>query len=197
MATFWMKSVASIITLLSPSAIFADPICDDLWFSRNFYFDRAGYCFSSVLGEEIFDNSDCSTDAPDLTVAEKSVISEIQEQEQFIGCNVDILQRRELDMEHFNQRLTLDDQPLRSEFESACIGYLGEPLDLHSGRNDESTVTGQIEQGDSILLYHATPTAELNKQTFISGVVKNNNLSQAIGWTSKILREKDCAEIAG
>jgi len=55
-----------LAALAAPAA--ALEICDELWFTRNLIYDRAGYCFSSPLGRAVFDNSDCTGSA--LKIAE-------------------------------------------------------------------------------------------------------------------------------
>ena len=43
-----------LVLLLIPAPVRALEICDDLWFTRNLLFSRAGYCFGSVLGQTVF-----------------------------------------------------------------------------------------------------------------------------------------------
>ncbi|MEM7241608.1 MAG: DUF4453 domain-containing protein [Pseudomonadota bacterium] len=183
--------------LLIPQALMAEPICDDLWFSRNFYFDRAGFCFSSVLGEEVFDNADCTTDVPALSIDEKAVIADIQAQEGHLGCSTHIQERRELEITLLPERRRLLDQPIRSEFESACVGFLGSELMLFSGRDETGEEIGTIEKGDTILLYHAVPNQKGTRDTFVSGVFRNQEMMPILGWTNFVLREEDCAQVAG
>ena len=191
------KKIFYCSLLLTPNVALSNPICDDLWFSRNFYFDRAGYCFSSVLGEEVFDNTNCTTNDPELSIFEKAIISDIQAQEHRLGCNIKIDQRRDLDLEWPKIRRQLIDQPMRVEFESACIGYRKPNLSLFAGREDTSLEIGQIETGDTILFYHATPKPGPKRQTFISGVIREDLSIPIIGWTNTVLREEDCEDIAG
>ena len=60
--------------------------CYDLWYERNEIFDRNGYCFSTQLGRDTFDNSDCYTDYPDFTRSEQRRIKQIKREERRLGC---------------------------------------------------------------------------------------------------------------
>ena len=62
--------------------------CYDLWYERNEIFDRNGYCFSTQLGRDTFDNSDCWTKNPKLTRAEQRRVEQIRQEERRRGCKV-------------------------------------------------------------------------------------------------------------
>jgi hypothetical protein len=62
--------------------------CWDLWYERNAIFDRNGYCFSTRLGQETFDNADCWTRTPNLSQGEQRRVAEIKRQEQRLGCAI-------------------------------------------------------------------------------------------------------------
>ena len=56
-----MRFVLTFLLSLCVTPAFALDHCEEWWFTRNLVFDRAGYCFSSPLGQAVFDNSDCFT----------------------------------------------------------------------------------------------------------------------------------------
>lgn len=62
--------------------------CYDLWYERNAIYDRNGYCFSTQLGQETFDNSDCYTDDAQLSRGEQRRVNQLKAQERRRGCNV-------------------------------------------------------------------------------------------------------------
>ena len=115
-----MRILASILIAL-PLPALADDICHDLWFTRNLIMDRAGYCFGSILGKSTFDNGDCTGKSVALGTAATEMVARIQASEKELACKVDTGQPV-LDLEDADFRRTLTDLPLRSPFESACIG---------------------------------------------------------------------------
>lgn len=92
--------------------------CDDLWFSRNQIMDRAGYCFSSRLGQSIFDNSDCTGTSVEVEVEvepeDQLLLEAIREQEAYFECRVNT-RRTRLEIEDVAFRLRLDDLPAPME----------------------------------------------------------------------------------
>jgi len=62
--------------------------CYDLWYERNSIYDANGYCFKTRLGKQTFDNSDCYTNNVRLSRQEQRRVSEIQDEEDSRGCNV-------------------------------------------------------------------------------------------------------------
>ena len=62
--------------------------CYDLWYARNQIYDDDGYCFSTELGMETFDNSDCWTTHPHLSKWEQKQVAQIQYQEKIKHCHV-------------------------------------------------------------------------------------------------------------
>lgn len=61
--------------------------CAQLWADRNHVFDRAGQCFSSDLGASFFDNSDCTTNSPNLSENDVETVARIQNYERELNCN--------------------------------------------------------------------------------------------------------------
>lgn len=62
--------------------------CESIWIERNRIFDRAGHCFSSTLGKEVFNNSNCRTRNPRLNQSDQAWVDEIKRGERRFGCNV-------------------------------------------------------------------------------------------------------------
>ena len=62
--------------------------CFDLWYERNSIYDQNGYCFSTDLAQEYFDNDDCWTKRPKFSRAEQRQIEAIKEEEDDRGCRV-------------------------------------------------------------------------------------------------------------
>ena len=62
--------------------------CFDLWMARNTIYDDNGYCFSTEMGQEYFDNDDCWTRKPKFSKAEQREIEAIKQEEDNRGCKV-------------------------------------------------------------------------------------------------------------
>ncbi|WP_238364970.1 caspase family protein [Mesobacterium pallidum] len=65
--------------------------CDALWYERNAYFARHGYCFTSARGKAAFPNAGCNpalaaADVP-LSTAERAALDRIRAREAQMGCN--------------------------------------------------------------------------------------------------------------
>lgn len=180
-----------LVTLLFPGLAAAGDFCDDLWFTRNQIMDRAGYCFGSTLGQTMFDNRDCIGKSVTLTPDQTHLVNAIRKSEQDFGCKVNTGQRR-LDLDDKFIREELIDLPLRDEFESACLGYLGTPVPLFAGRNPATPQTGIIVPGDYVSFSHygfgnwAYVTARYSDFSIKSG-----------GWTNTGFAEKSCQQWAG
>lgn len=86
--TGWAHS--NWITALQPRAAGANQ-CDALWYQRNAFFARHGYCFRSARGQAAFPNANCN---PGLTAAnvplsraERAEIARIKALETSLGCS--------------------------------------------------------------------------------------------------------------
>jgi hypothetical protein len=82
-----LYSIAGLGALLSVQPALAES-CYDLWYERNAIYDRNGFCFSSDLGQQTFDNSDCWTKHAKFSRSEQRQIDAIKEEEESRGCNV-------------------------------------------------------------------------------------------------------------
>lgn len=74
------------MTALVPAATAAS--CWDLWYERNAIYNNNGYCFSTPLGQQTFDNSDCWTKTPSLSPSEQRRVARIKAEEKRRGCKV-------------------------------------------------------------------------------------------------------------
>lgn len=82
-----IAAIAAGSLVVLPSAAMAAS-CYDLWYARNAIYDDNGYCFSTELGQETFDNSDCWTKHPHLSKKEQATVAAIQAQEKAKHCHV-------------------------------------------------------------------------------------------------------------
>ncbi len=62
--------------------------CYDLWYERNSIYNDNGYCFKTQLGQDEFDNSDCTTDNVRLSRSEQRQVDRIKNEEYNRGCKV-------------------------------------------------------------------------------------------------------------
>lgn len=62
--------------------------CWDLWYERNAIYDRNGFCFSTQLGKQTFNNADCWTKNPSLSSSEQRRVGQIKAEENRRGCKV-------------------------------------------------------------------------------------------------------------
>ncbi len=79
-------AAAGMLTALTSVAVAQS--CFDLWYERNSIYDENGYCFSTELAQEHFDNDDCWTKRPKFSRSEQRQIEAIKEEEEDRGCRV-------------------------------------------------------------------------------------------------------------
>lgn len=173
----------------------ANDVCDDLWFSRNFEFYQAGYCFNSRLGRKIFGRG-CSSALSTLSDAAQARVQRIRGRESELGCNVDS-GRKGLDIFGLKTRLILTTQPVINIGESMCIGWRGGKKDLFGAdlmRSNESVV-GQLWDGDYVSFRHD----DSNDLTFVQTYINTDNglVFRAQGWTFIRDLHKNCDGLAG
>lgn len=138
------------LALLPASPALAFDPCDDLWFSRNQLYDRAGYCFSSPLGRAIFDNADCTGTDVTLEPGGTDLVTYIQEMEAVLECAVDT-SATSLDIANIPLRLRLETVVALSEFASGCLGWTGEAIPLRAGPRDAAEVIAVAMPGDDLV----------------------------------------------
>lgn len=143
-----MRNLLIILAFASQPA-WADDICHDWWFTRNAIMDRAGYCFGSALGKAVFDNSDCTGKTVQLTRKTIAFVNRIKAEEARFGCKVNTAQPV-LDLDDLETRRRLTDFPLRDEFESACLGWLGAAVPLYASYRPGAAQIGRLMPGDYV-----------------------------------------------
>lgn len=151
----WIMALG-LCTLSGPVAAQSQAFCQELWLSRNTVMDRAGQCFGSTLGQAVFDNSDCVEGDIRLNPLDAELVRVAQDIEQWAQCDVDTdVERLMIDVLPFHARLMeLFTVPVRIDGEFGCTGYLGEPVPLHAGISNNTTVIGMVEPGHTITMSH-------------------------------------------
>ncbi len=177
------------LTALGSPAI-ADERCDDLWFTRNLIFDRAGYCFGSPLGQAVFGNEGCTTSEPVLGGDDQYVVAEAGWKEAEWNCAVDT-GRAALTISGLDLRRQIRDLPLISEFESACIGWRGGRLPLRAARDQIAQLTGAARDGETLLFRFD----DRRGWSFVE--VMRGEVLIGAGWTQAEIGEDSCEAIAG
>lgn len=89
----WIRFVGSASQHVneSPPASRSDADqCEELWYRRNAYFDKYGYCFRGARGQAVFSNAGCdpkvtASNAP-LTSAERADVARLLAMEKSLGC---------------------------------------------------------------------------------------------------------------
>lgn len=172
---------------------FAEDACDDLWYSRNFYFDQAGYCFGSKLGKAVFDNSNCKSKNVSLTAPVKYRINQMKKIEAVWECKINTGRVRTLNIPQFDLRKNLVVQPISQGFESSCFGYLGtKQVPLYSAMSENSKIIGHAELGDDVIAAHE----EVDQGDWWFASVSHKNGTDAIGWTNATIFG-NCKAMAG
>ena len=174
--------------LASPAA--ATDACDDLWFTRNLIFDRAGYCFGSTLGQSVFDNGDCTTGEPSLSPELKETVDRIRARETWFDCQVNT-SATSLNLDAMELRKSLDTLPVIDEFESACLGWQGEPMSLFAGISPDARQIGSINPGDDVFFSHELQ----GDASFVT--VSQAGQFRALGWGVFPQDEELCGLWAG
>ncbi len=165
-------------------------VCDDLWFTRNLIFDRAGFCFDSNLGQAVFDNTDCIEGEVALSAKAEVLVKLTRSYEDSLQCRVDDA-RTALDVPEIPTRMLLVDLPIATVYESACVGWLGDALELRAARSTEAEVIGAAECGDALAFQFQDEGA----WSFVEVLGKDGLLG--MGWARVQIAEENCVAIAG
>ncbi len=171
-------TIATLISIYTPAAAFSP--CDDLWFTRNLLFARNGYCFASPLGQAVFGNAGCFTSDPGLDAQERDVLADVRDREKALECHVDN-QRQQLDVDLIEQRKQMLDLPYATEFEAACVGWLGPALPIHNASHVDSHVIGHLQKGDQIDFFHEELVDEAGNDWFFI-TQRRQDTVVGIGW---------------
>ena len=82
-----ITAISALGIILSVQPALAES-CYDLWYERNSIYNDNGFCFSTQMGQETFDNSDCTTKHVRLSRSEQRQVDRIKDEEDSRGCNV-------------------------------------------------------------------------------------------------------------
>ena len=172
----------------------AGDVCSDLWFSRNLVFDQVGYCFSSSLGQAVFDNADCTTRSPVLDPEAQAFVAWVKKIENLEECRVDTA-RDWLDIPLVEMRRQLRDRVAMSPFQSACIGWRGATVALRSGHSEGDDVIGYVRFGDTIQWEYESPITP-SGWAFLTAK-RRDGTTLAIGWSNAYIDPQYCDSLAG
>lgn len=184
-----VRLCAFLCLVAAPAA--ASDICHDLWFTRNLIMDRAGYCFGSALGQAVFDNSGCVGKSVALDSRSARLVGQIQTLEAGQGCRVDT-KRGFLDLDDRLIRQRLWDLPIRDEFESACLGWLGPVTPLLAGHDQSALAVGRIQPGDYISYEHVP----VGVWTYVTARTPDWQIKSG-GWLNTAAVAENCVDYAG
>ncbi len=150
--------LASVLGLVTAPAWAdrVDPWCQNLWLSRNTVMDRAGQCFSTTLGQAVFDNSDCIAGERPLSPLDREIVARLQAMEAEFDCAVDTSANRlnPQSLEWRGRLMELWTVPIRADTEHSCGGYTGPSMDLHAGMSTSTSVIGRLESGQNFGFSH-------------------------------------------
>lgn len=152
-----MRAPLALAALLfwAPAEAPAASDCDTLWVTRNLFFHRAGHCFASTLGQQLFGNAGCTTTQAQLAPADSAAVARMRALEGHLGCHVNTAAAPSAAQRAVLARLSrLIDIPEPDEFGSACWGWHGPGATLHAGASASSPVIGHIATGQSLLYSH-------------------------------------------
>ncbi len=172
--------------------------CESLWVERNQIYNAAGNCFTTALGQAVFDNGDCGVGPVALGEAALNRISRIEQQEARLGCNIDTGRDRisvfgrygVLSFGRGGQVLgrwpqalqQLDVFPTKTARERSCtVGGLtkaGEALAIRSGPDVRYPQIGQVENGDRI----TSSSACMGRWCFADTVQSQGRSLRLNGW---------------
>lgn len=194
-----MRALLLICLTFLPFALPSGPahagVCEDLWYSRNWIMDRAGYCFGTPLGQSYFDTSDCIGKNVTLSPYDAGRVAELRETEQDHGCTLNT-QSTYLALDDIQFRRLLVEQPiLFPEGEGfICMGYTGSGVSLFAGPDSNSGVISALEPGD----WYRTRHTDIGAWTYITATAPQSDAVKAAGWAMFAPESyTQCLEAAG
>ncbi len=167
--------------------------CQDLWFTRNQLFDRAGYCFKTPLGKAVFDNSNCTTSEAQLSPTDWQKVEIIRSFERDLGCAIDTT-NGVLSIPLIGLRFELEDVPIISEFASGCLGWNGPSVPLYAGHRPGAPLFGFDNPGDDIVWEYEYPGMPAGWE-FIT--VYRDGVQVMLGWSNTPIDYGLCTNLAG
>ena len=151
-----LKPIVVALAALVGGPAAAQSFCTEAWVVRNMIFDRLGHCFSSRMGQMLFDNSNCTMSGPTPPPGLAQDVARIREGERFVGCRIDTSQPPSAAMYELHaQYARLIDLPVPDHLGGyACWGYRGPDFRLLSGASMSAPEVGIARTGQSVLLGH-------------------------------------------
>ncbi|MEP4197149.1 MAG: YARHG domain-containing protein [Aliishimia sp.] len=185
------RGILTTLVLLCAGPALARDYCDEMWFTRNLIFDKAGYCFGSALGQAVFDNTDCTTKAPNLTADEKRAISDIKSEETRVECKINSKTIRALDIPNIDFRKSVHPIPIPDAHGFGCFGWKGVPFSLYRGTDTSGPAVAQVLAGDDIFFFH------WSKTNWVFLTIKRDE-TEFQGWAKPLpTNETTCTKMAG
>jgi hypothetical protein len=189
-----MRALALCLIAAPPAPALADAWCEDIWIARNAFFARAGHCFGSVLGREVFGNAGCTGSLPTLAAEDAEAVAHLQRLEQDMGCAVPTDRPPSARLRERAARLArLRDIPVPDEYGWACHGYRGPGMVLRSGASDTAPEIGRAGPGTVIGSDHQWR----GKWLYVTVKTEPGGPILADGWTRDTVRPGACEHEAG
>lgn len=168
--------------------------CETAWVTRNMIFDRAGHCFGSALGQNLFNNADCTVSGPTLSPELAEFVAWAREEETRVGCNLPTGQgawpsiRAAFDF--YNQFWTV---PLPLDGGSACWGYHGAAVPVRLGASHDAPQIGSLSPGQSYVSVHFGA----HNWDFITVMTGPSGQDIVTGWAQPEFALDVCDQVAG
>jgi hypothetical protein len=160
-------------------------------------FDRLGHCFSSVAGQMLFDNSDCTMSGPTPPPALAEDVALIRSHEEHIGCRIDTSRPPSAAMRDAHARYArFIDLPAPDHLASACWGYRGPDFRLLAGAFIGAPEVGIARTGQSVIVSWWTPS----KPGWVFGRITTGPQGEFVteGWFAGVdLGDDNCDLVAG
>lgn len=186
-----MRRLTILLCLLASQSL-ANPACHDLWYTRNALFDRAGYCFGSVLGQSVFGNQGCIGKNVALSPQAKADVAEAKRMEAWIGCRVNT-GGTFLDLPDFPLRRQMVDLPVLDEFEFGCLGWVGPPTDLRVGAGFHHPAISSVQAGNYVSFSHRP----IGGWHYVTVHGPNFQDLKGAGWLPAFEPDYPCRDFAG
>ena len=184
-----MRWLLALLPLL-PAPVAALEYCDELWFTRNLVFARAGYCFGSPLGQAVFGTANCVTKSPELAPDGKTLVERIRALESQEQCSVDT-KGSQLWIEAPSLRSQMSTLPVPTPYESSCVGWLGSEVVLQSGAYQGAPIVSVVQFGDNIVWSFE------NEGDWQYLTARRDGQVVGAGWTEYEITPDRCSMMAG
>jgi hypothetical protein len=184
-------TAALILGMSAPLAAAASSLCEDLWVTRNMMFHRAGYCFSSPLGQTLFGNAGCRTADAGAVAVDREAVALMRQYEE--RCQINTQGGPTPGM--WARKALLDrviEIPTVDEFGYACWGYNGPGFALHAATSAQSPVIGVAQTRQSLLYSHW----QKNGWAFIEVSNGPGTPIMAAGWAQGVSTQGLCDQEA-